>query len=127
MNITKRKEIYKKLEEQNGRTNQIIKAIEEMSELIKELTKMLGKDTYTSNKNICEEIADAKICIEQLELFVSSGNVINMIMDYKLKRLEMFYIKETPPLPHVHFIEESGQLTEEIFKGIKPNKPWPHK
>lgn len=87
--------IYKKLEEQNGRNNQIIKAIEEMSELIKELTKMLGKDTYTNNKNICEEIADAKICIEQLERFVThNNNIIDTIIDYKLKRLDMFYLNK---------------------------------
>jgi len=87
--------IYKKLEEQNGRNNQIIKAIEEMSELIKELTKMLGKDTYTNNKNICEEIADAKICIEQLERFVAhNNNIIDTIIDYKLKRLDMFYLNK---------------------------------
>ncbi len=37
--------VYARLEKQNGRNNQIIKAIEEMSELIKECTKVLGKDT----------------------------------------------------------------------------------
>lgn len=94
MHIKNRQKIYQQLEEQNGRNNQVIKAIEEMAELIKELTKLLGKDTYTNFKNICEEIADAKIVLEQLERFVADdSNVIDTIMEYKLRRLEMFYLK----------------------------------
>ena len=64
-----------------------------MAELIKELTKLLGKDTYTNNKNICEEIADAKIVLEQLERFIDPENkAIEVIIDYKLNRLDMFYL-----------------------------------
>jgi hypothetical protein len=93
MKLEERQVIYKRLEDQNGRHNQLIKAIEEMAELIKELTKMLGKDTYTNNKNICEEIADARTTLEQLERFFDPENrMIEIIQDYKLTRLDMFYL-----------------------------------
>jgi chromosome condensin MukBEF ATPase and DNA-binding subunit MukB len=89
-----RDDIYERLEKQNGRNNQVIKAIEEFAELIKELTKQLGKDTYTSTKNICEEIADARVCLEQLERFFDpNGIAVEIVIDYKLRRLEMFYLK----------------------------------
>lgn len=119
MNFDQRQEVYSRLEEQNGKDNQIIKTIEEMSELIKELTKLLGKDTYTSNKNICEEIADAKICIEQIERFLQvKPKMIESIMDYKLERLVMFYIHDKPT-PIESFVDaESGK--EVYYKIDRP-------
>ncbi len=95
MKLSDRQAIYARLEKQNGKDNQLIKAIEEMSELIKELTKVLGKDTYSSNKNICDEIADAKICLEQLERFFDPKHrAVDLVIDYKLNRLAMFYLTD---------------------------------
>ena len=114
MDYDQRKEIYERLTEQNGRSNQIIKAIEEMSELIKELTKLLGKDTYTNNKNICDEIADAKIILEQLALFFDKDNtMIDTIMDFKLKRLLMFYLK-----PMQVSIKSEAEIQESLSESI---------
>ena len=96
MNLKQRQEIYKKLEKQLGRDNQITKAIEEMAELIKELTKHLGKDqnTHTNNVKICEEIGDAKVSIEQLERFFDPTSFNETVMDYKLKRVDIFYLND---------------------------------
>lgn len=86
-------ELYARLEEQNGREHQILVAIEELSELQKELTKHLRNDSYTNNKKITEEIADVEICIDQLKRFFDQDNqLVQFIKDYKLKRLEFCYL-----------------------------------
>lgn len=93
MEIEERNKIYKQLEEQKGQKHQILVAIEEMSELTKELTKYLREDSYTNSKKICEEMADARVVLEQLDRFFDpEQNLVPFIMDYKLRRLEMFYL-----------------------------------
>ena len=67
-----------------GKESQVLIAIEEMSELTKELCKYFRR--YNRRNEIIEEIADAKIMLEQLtELFNAEEEVSNMV-DYKLKR-----------------------------------------
>lgn len=67
-----------------GKNNQILIAIEEMSELTKELCKY--KRNYSRNKEIIEELADCQIMLEQLtELFGVENEVSDMI-DYKIER-----------------------------------------
>lgn len=91
--------MYERLETQNGRNHQMLVAIEEMSEVIKEITKILRTDTYSSTKNICEEIADAKVGLEQLERFFDpESKAVPFMMDYKLNRLDMFYLKDDKQL-----------------------------
>lgn len=93
MEIKERKEVYKQLEDQNGKNHQIAVAIEEMSELTKELSKYLREDSYTNSKKICEEMADVKVVIEQLERFFDpEQKLVPFTMDYKLERLKMFYL-----------------------------------
>ena len=59
-------------------------AIEEMSELTKELCKYFRR--FDRKKEIVEEVADAQIMLEQLiELFGIEGDVDKMV-DYKLNR-----------------------------------------
>ena len=95
MEIKERKEVYKQLEDQNGKNHQIAVAIEEMSELTKELSKYLREDSYTNSKKICEEMADVKVVIEQLERFFDpEQKLVPFTMDYKLERLKMFYLKK---------------------------------
>lgn len=67
-----------------GKNSQILIAIEEMSELTKELCKY--KRNFERRKEIIEELADCQIMLEQLtELFGVENAVSNMI-DYKLER-----------------------------------------
>ena len=93
MKIEERMKIYVRLEEQKGKKHQLSVAIEEMAELTKELTKFTREDSYTNSKKVCEEIADVKVMIEQLERFFDPDNkAVELIMEYKLKCLEMFYL-----------------------------------
>lgn len=66
---------------------QIVVAIEELSELQKELCKYLrGKATI---ENIYEEVADVEIIVEQLKLFFNlSNNKLGNIKTYKLNRTQ---------------------------------------
>lgn len=70
-----------------GVENQTIKAIEEMSELIKELSKaLLGK---ADNDHIREEIADVEIMLEQLKDIYDTrdGKTIDVFRNEKITRL----------------------------------------
>lgn len=114
MEIDERKEIYKQLEDQNGKSHQILVAIEELSELQKELTKYLREDSYTNSKKICEELADVKVVTEQLEKFFDpEQKLVPFTMDYKLERLKMFYLKK--PLIEV---EQKEAFTEGMNHNI---------
>lgn len=66
---------------------QTVVAIEELSELQKELTKFLrGRG---NKKHLTEEMADVLIMVTQLQLIYHVGDEdIREVMDYKLKRLE---------------------------------------
>jgi hypothetical protein len=93
MKLEERQDIYKRLEKQHGRNHQLAVAIEEMAELTKEISKLLREDSYTNSKKICEEIADVTIVLEQCQRFFDPDNrVIDFIIDFKLKRLDMFYL-----------------------------------
>lgn len=95
MTFKERIEIYEQLEKQNGKSHQLTVAIEELAELIKEVTKALRTDSYASKKNLCEELADVKVCIEQIERFYNiDQKVLDTIIEYKLKRLQLFYLKK---------------------------------
>ncbi len=67
--------------------HQIIVAIEELSELQKELTKALRMKA--NQDHITEEIADAYIMLYQMcYYFGVEDDDIKAVADYKLKRLE---------------------------------------
>lgn len=70
-----------------GDDNQILKCIEEMSELTKELCKCLTGGRQFEEDDICEEIADVEIMIEQMRFIFNSG-LINKYLNKKIKRLE---------------------------------------
>lgn len=71
---------------QNGHLQEIV-AIEEMSELIKEISKNLrGEDNY---KNIVEEMADVFIMLRQLQMCYFIGfEEIQEVVDMKTERLK---------------------------------------
>lgn len=82
---------YEKLEEMFGRNHQLAVAIEECSELIKVLTKVIrGAE---NDMKIAEEIADVEICLDQLKLFYDpTGANVALFKNFKIKRLENFFI-----------------------------------
>ena len=73
-----------------GRVNQVIKTVEELSELSQALCKILTSKFTDDNseifENIFEEIADVEIMLEQCKMiFYKSEDKIN---DYKNKKLK---------------------------------------
>lgn len=68
-----------------GKTPQMIVAIEELSELIKELTKNLrGKDNVG---DISEEMADVNIMLRQLEVIFDNSSEVKAWEQRKLERI----------------------------------------
>lgn len=87
-----KKEVYKKLIEKFGAKNQIIVAIEELSELQKELCKYLRDKTNI--RNISEEMADVEIMLEQLKLIFENETPVSIEKEYKLARTYERYLKD---------------------------------
>lgn len=71
--------------EHYGKEPQMIVAIEELSELIKELTKNLRGEN--NEDHIAEEIADVHIMINQLELMFENSQSVRTWKERKLNRL----------------------------------------
>lgn len=70
-----------------GEQPQMIVAMEEMAELIKELSKNIRGENNL--ENISEEIADVEIMIEQLKLIFNCFDEVEEWEEKKLKRLKM--------------------------------------
>ena len=69
-----------------GKQSQLVMAMEEMSELTKELSKNLrGSDNA---KALAEEIADVEIMLEQLKLMFSIRDEVTQQRTVKLQRLD---------------------------------------
>lgn len=83
MTLKQRLEVYAEAIYFYGTKTQIIVAIEEMSELIKELTKNLRGE----KENIVEEIADVEIMLEQLIFMKNLRKAIDEVKDFKVNRL----------------------------------------
>ena len=67
-----------------GLDSQSLIAIEEMSELTKELCK--NQRGYDRNKDIIEELADVSIMIEQLIALYECEKEVSDMIDYKVNR-----------------------------------------
>ena len=78
-------EIYKKAIEKWGVSLQLVMAIEEMSELTKEISKHL-RGKLDKNK-IAEEIADVEIMMEQLKILFDNDKKVKEEKALKLLRL----------------------------------------
>lgn len=80
------KQIMKKAIDTYGKDMQCMVAIEEMSELIKEISK---DKRYANNKeHIIEEIADVSIMLEQLKIiYAIDESDIQKVHNAKMKRL----------------------------------------
>ena len=69
-----------------GERNQLIVAIEELSECQKEICKILrGGEDY---RHLAEEVADATIMLEQIRLMFNINDCVCNFMDEKIKRLD---------------------------------------
>ena len=81
-----RKEIYEKARRTWGTQAQIMMAIEEMSELTKELCKYFrGRH---NGEEIVDELADVTIMVEQLRLIFGVNDAVCDQMDVKMLRLK---------------------------------------
>ena len=80
-----RREIYQAAIDTWGEDNQLIVAVEEMAELTKEICKRQRGDGDIYD--IAEEIADVRICLEQLEMIFGCGSGVCGIMQKKAARL----------------------------------------
>jgi NTP pyrophosphatase (non-canonical NTP hydrolase) len=80
-------EIIKSAIRKNGKAMQTVVAIEEMSELQKELTKFIrGKG---NRENLIEEVADVLVMITQIQImYALPDDEVERIMHLKLNRLK---------------------------------------
>lgn len=79
------KKLYEQVTDKWGNYAQVTKAIEELSELIKELCK----DQLDSGNldKIAEELADVEIMCEQLRFIYEFDKLVDFWKKYKLERL----------------------------------------
>jgi dsDNA-specific endonuclease/ATPase MutS2 len=83
--MMRKKDVYNKAKQVYGIDAQVTKAIEELSELQKELCKFLLDDSNI--KNIAEETADVKIMIDQIELMLEIKEEVKAFKKAKIQRL----------------------------------------
>lgn len=85
-NELERSKIYESAWKTWGTEMQATVAIEEMSEVQKEICKVLrGKG---NRENLAEEIADAKIMLEQVSQIFNIKASVETWIDYKIAKLE---------------------------------------
>ncbi len=93
------KEIMQLAIDSYGRVNQVIKTVEELSELSQALCKSLIRLNYTKEKisleddlksvdNIFEEMADVEIMLEQCKIMFQCDKEVNKWKQKKIERLE---------------------------------------
>ena len=94
MNKEERLKIYTQAENLWGLVAQYDQAIEEMAELIVAINKYKRKCLYGEyaknpkiEESVIEEIADVKMCLEQLEDFVGEDKVA-CVFDKKMQKLQ---------------------------------------
>jgi len=112
MNSEKKKDLIRALWVRYGKKNQLMKAVEEMAELQKELMKALslmeqGKEVPVEIiRAIAEEKEDVKFMMEQLDFMYVGPD--DLRMNAKLDKLANRYVdKEHGPTKEESLIEES--------------------
>lgn len=89
--MTSKETMYKAINTY-GVENQIIKTVEELSELSQALCKFLSKPYTESDRtildNIYEEIADVEIMLEQCKMMFQCDKEVSAWKQDKIKRLE---------------------------------------
>lgn len=93
MEYKDRKVCYKQAIEKWGIESQYDQMIEEMAELIVAFNKLkrAGKEIAQKKdgvlENVYEELADVKMCLEQMEYIFGSDNINNMLEE-KMKKFK---------------------------------------
>jgi NTP pyrophosphatase (non-canonical NTP hydrolase) len=89
--MLKENKLYKKAWKKYGHKHQLDILIEEMSELTKSILKARRRDkTYT--KKVIEELADVRICTNQLKWRLKKEGKykkVKKVKQFKLKRLNL--------------------------------------
>lgn len=106
--LTQREKVYRDAIEQWGNKLQITVAIEEMSELIKELCKVFRGQVNMDN--LCEEIADAAIMLEQLKIIFGVNDLVCEFMDAKVERLAQRIIRAKEAANNGETVRGTGSL-----------------
>lgn len=78
--------LYQQAIDKYGGDNQLNVAIEELSELIKEICKF--KRGFDNGEHLAEEVADVEIMCEQLRFIFDLDAKVDYFKNLKLKRLE---------------------------------------
>ena len=88
--------IYDQALECFGKNNQLVVALEELSECQKEICKAMRM--HPDFEHLAEEIADATIMLEQVRLMFDINELVCKEMDRKVTRLKnrIFCIMEAP-------------------------------
>ncbi len=82
-------DVLKKAWDTNGEQVQLIKTIEELAELQKEIAKYLIVGQSYNMANFIEELADVEIMIEQIErFFIKDQEAVEAARQKKIERLE---------------------------------------
>lgn len=77
--------VYAAALETFGTDTQLVVALEELSEIQKEVCKALRGFTHPAQ--LAEEVADATIMLEQLRYIFSIGPAVDKMVDHKIDRL----------------------------------------
>lgn len=103
-----------------GTGMQLIVALEEMSELQKEITKALRGDL--NPRHLAEEVADATIMLEQVRQMFNINEPVCEIMDHKIERLAQRVAaaksQKDALLNSVFLSEQTKHHKEELLRSI---------
>ena len=89
-----RNKVYRKAILRFGHNLQMLMAVEEMSELTKEIVKLFRKynekvkPDQMEKAGLIEEIADVRIKVEQLEEMFQCKGQVDLAMEIKISRLK---------------------------------------
>lgn len=86
VSFEERKATYRAALRKWGLDAQVMMAVEEMSELTKEICKIFrGKGSLD---DLADEVADVLITLEQLKMIYDIGDQVDKHMDLKIRRLQ---------------------------------------
>lgn len=100
--------MYEELIAKCGINNQIIKAVEEMAELSKELISLMLKD---DDSGVAEEMADVEIMLEQLKEICANAEEVARIKAYKILRTEERF-----------GVRIGGKNDNQQLEGVRPSR-----
>ena len=115
-----RAKVYTDALETFGSTMQLIVALEEMSELQKEITKALRGNL--NPMHLAEEVADATIMLEQVRQMFDINEPVCEMMDHKIERLAQRVAgaksQKDALLNSVFLSEQTKHHKEELLRSI---------